>query len=173
MNQNNINMGIPSGYDPNTGQPIYNNIGQVEYANFGKRLGAYLLDSLLMFGIAILLFLVMTILIFILGILGVDNIFGLRFLYFIIYLLIFFGQPFYCVIAENGKKKRTWGKRVMGIIVKNENNEPMSWGKSLLRCALKLVIPFGSFISMITILATQKKQALHDMILSQVVVVEK
>ena len=61
----------------------------------------------------------------------------------------------------------------MGIIVKNEDGSPIAWTKSLLRCLLKLIIPYGYFISMITILSTGKKQALHDMIMHQVVIKEK
>ena len=58
----------------------------------------------------------------------------------------------------------------MGIIVKNENGSYLSFGQSLGRFILKVIIPYEAIISIFTILFSNKKQALHDMILKMIVV---
>ena len=167
------------GYNPQTGEAIYSNQeivsiyqnNPVNYASFGKRLGAYILESLFVDVIGIGIFIIFTIInFFVTAYLNINLTFISSLSIFIAIILIFFGQPIYCLIAESSEKHQTLGKKAMGIIVKNENGSYLSFGQSLGRFILKVIIPYEAIISIFTILFSNKKQALHDMILKMIVV---
>ncbi|MBQ8682089.1 MAG: RDD family protein [Bacilli bacterium] len=172
------------GYNPQTGEPIYqqqsqnyqNNIGnsqfnqQIIYASFRKRLGAYLIDSIIMGVVGLIIYALLITINFFMSMQNSSSFIGI--IMIICTLLIMWGQPIYCLFAECSKKHATLGKRIMHIVVKNNDGSYLTFPQSLIRNLLKLFIPGGTLISIITILFNQKKQALHDIILNQVVVNE-
>ena len=90
-------------------------------------------------------------------------------------LLIFYGHPLYCIIFESSKKHRTLGKRLMHIVVKNQDGSYLTFSQNILRNIIKMVsiiIPFGFIISVIMVAVSSKKQSIHDMIMNQMVVKE-
>lgn len=88
-------------------------------------------------------------------------------------LLIIYGQPIISFFGDKSKKKHaSIGKRMMKIRIVNENGTDVTTGQLFLRLIIKLFIPYSMIISVITILATKKKQALQDMILKEIVVEE-
>lgn len=89
-------------------------------------------------------------------------------------LFCFFGQPLVTFLGDRSKKHHaSIGKRAMKIKVVNLDGTTPSTGQLFLRLLLKVIIPYEAVISMITILASEKHQALHDMMLSEVVVENK
>ena len=88
-------------------------------------------------------------------------------------LFIVYGQPLYCFFAECTEKHASKGKRKNNMLILNKENQYLSVGESFLRMILKYVtlfIPAGVIISIIMIGVTEKHQALHDLILNQIVV---
>lgn len=155
------------------------NMVSKEYASFGKRFLAYLIDTLILILVAIVIFLVFMMLSLAIVALGLDDKISflkslINSLQFILpYFIILFGQPVYCFIAERSSKHKTIGKKVMKIVVKEENGDYLNTGNALLRFLLKVLLNNTLLlISFITMLVTEKKQTLYDMILKHEVVVE-
>lgn len=126
----------------------------LNYASFWKRLTAYNIDLT-----------ILVLVLFPLSMVIEDN-------------NVFYGVCFTIVIGyhaglESSKYQATLGKRYHGLLVQNENGEPMGFIKALLRILLKFfsaAIALGGF----TMIALNKrKQGLHDYILGTVVVMKK
>jgi uncharacterized RDD family membrane protein YckC len=76
----------------------------------------------------------------------------------------------YFAYLESGEKQATWGKQVLGIYVTDLNGERLTFGRASGRFFAKWVtglIPLG--IGYIMAGFTEKKQALHDMIVGTLV----
>ena len=175
------------GYNQNTGEPIYDNVGQNNsfndvktnsYASIGKRVAAFMIDSILsilFISILTYIFVVISGIIASLNQVRIDST-VISILLFLSIMSMFYGQPLYCVIAESGKKHATIGKRLMHIVVKNGDGSYLTFSQSLIRNILKLIsffIPFVEIVSLILIATSDKKQAIHDMIMNQIVISEK
>jgi len=77
------------------------------------------------------------------------------------------GQWLYHAYLESGEKQGTWGKQIMGLYVTDLLGNPITFGRASGRFFAKLVtgmIPLG--IGYIMAGFTERKQALHDMIAS-------
>lgn len=154
----------------------------LKYANFGKRFAAFLLDSLVGVGIGFLWFFLSVIVFTVIKVCiiayEVEMNHTLTMIssfieFFPSILLIIYGQPIISFFGDKSKKKHaSIGKRVMKIRIVNENGTDVTTGQLFLRLIIKLFIPYSMIISLITILATKKKQALQDMILKEIVVEE-
>lgn len=70
----------------------------------------------------------------------------------------------YYAIMESSKCKATVGKLVLGIIVVDEFNQKLSFGRASARYWSKLLSVIILFIGFIMTAFTAKKQALHDLI---------
>lgn len=77
------------------------------------------------------------------------------------------GQWLYFAYMEGGEKQGTWGKQVLGVYVTDLMGNPITFGRASGRFFAKIVsgmVPIG--IGYIMAGFTERKQALHDMIAS-------
>ena len=77
------------------------------------------------------------------------------------------GQWLYHAYLESGEKQATWGKQALGLYVTDLMGNPVTFGRASGRFFAKIVtgmIPLG--IGYIMAGFTERKQALHDMIAS-------
>jgi uncharacterized RDD family membrane protein YckC len=77
------------------------------------------------------------------------------------------GQWLYHAYLESGEKQGTWGKQMMGLYVTDLLGNPITFGRASGRFFAKIVtgmIPLG--IGYIMAGFTERRQALHDMIAS-------
>lgn len=73
----------------------------------------------------------------------------------------------YFAYLESGEKQATWGKQVLGLYVTDLSGSPISFGRASGRFFAKIItglIPFA--IGYIMAGFTERRQALHDMIAS-------
>lgn len=188
MNSNtNTDLQI-TGYNPQTGEPIYatNNVNNrthvqnVRYATFGERFGAVLRDFLKIWWFSFLGFFLITILKMVLDANGMkDSSFYQNLAVIQVaapILFIIYGQPIYALFGDASSKHATTGKLKKNMYVLNKKGNYLTFGQSFLRMLLKyitLCIPFGLIATIIVMCCTEKKQALHDLILGHVVVKNK
>jgi uncharacterized RDD family membrane protein YckC len=157
-------LGIDRAYAPTT---------EHEYAHFGLRLGAFIIDSIIVFvlncivmtgGFAVI-FLVVSMF------QGSDagNAFA-TFLMLIMYGLMVAVPWLYYARQESGMKMATIGKRAVGIQVIDMDGYPISFlratGRHFGKVLSGMFCAFGYFMA----LFTEKKQTLHDMLAACVVV---
>ena len=71
---------------------------------------------------------------------------------------------------ESSAKQATIGKRILGLKVLNENGLRIGFGRANVRFFTKVFLQFLTFVSILTIILTNKKQSLHDLIARTVVV---
>lgn len=79
-------------------------------------------------------------------------------------------QILYFTFMESSKNQATVGKMAMGIIVTDLNGGKLDFSKALVRNLCKIISNFTMLIGYIMAAFTEKKQALHDMIASTLVV---
>jgi uncharacterized RDD family membrane protein YckC len=73
----------------------------------------------------------------------------------------------YFAYLESGEKQATWGKQILGLYVTDLSGNPISFGRASGRFFAKIIsglIPFA--IGYIMAGFTERRQALHDMIAS-------
>lgn len=166
-----------------SGSPAYAPVGPVAsatsgflYAGFWLRFVAYVIDSIILmlfFGIVVLILILAT------GLTGYtrnlsdnpnpDFIFQGAFLAALLALCAatFVGSWLYYACMESSRYQGTLGKMALGLIVTDFQGHPVSFGRASGRFFAKIVtglIPL--FIGYIMAGFTAKKQALHDMIAS-------
>jgi len=135
----------------------------VSYAGFWKRFAAYLID-------AIIFVAVITIIGFIFGMglffkTGVAGAFV-----FLLYLVSFILMWLYYALMESSKLQATVGKMAMGIKVTNMNGGRISFANATGRFFARWISVIVLYIGFIIIAFTEKKQGLHDIIASTLVV---
>ncbi|HYB62690.1 MAG TPA: RDD family protein [Methylomirabilota bacterium] len=147
---------------------------QLPYADFGKRLLAYLIDSVIVSAAFMILFVIVLLMV---GggalFSGNENIgdfaaalagFGI-FLFVLLFIGTIVGVWLYFAKMESSPSQATIGKRTMGIYVTDLQGQRLSFGRATGRYFSKIItnmIPL--FIGWIMAAFTEKKQALHDMI---------
>jgi len=155
-------------YSPPTSQSDAALVADYAFAGFWKRLFAYLIDSFLFGGMFLIL-------VMLLGTSLVTDSrdidlthFGLALVG--IYLIIPICWWLYFAVMESSSSQATLGKKVIGIKVTDISGQPLSFGQATGR-------HFSAFITQLTFLIgyllaafTARKQALHDMIASTLVV---
>jgi uncharacterized RDD family membrane protein YckC len=129
----------------------------VDYAGFWRRFAAYIIDN-------ILLSIVFTILVLVLGGIGGDG--GIAIGY-VLGFVAFFG---YFAYMESSERQATVGKIALGIKVTDLTGERVSFGKALGRNLGKIISALILYIGFIMAAFTEKKQALHDIMASCLVV---
>jgi uncharacterized RDD family membrane protein YckC len=87
--------------------------------------------------------------------------------YWILAMII---QILYFTFMESSKYQATIGKMALGLIVTDLNGAPLDFSKAFIRNLSKIVSNAILFIGYIMAGFTEKKQALHDMIASTLVV---
>jgi uncharacterized RDD family membrane protein YckC len=81
---------------------------------------------------------------------------------------------FYFAAGHSSAQQATFGKKTLGLKVTDTAGYPLTFGRAVAREVLKQVLILlcliNIFASFFTIVFTEKKQALHDMIVGTVVV---
>lgn len=145
-----------------------------KYAGFWIRFVASFIDSIII-GIPI------SVIAFILGVFSIfstsnvtDNVYEKSLM--IIYIFLYFGSLMISVLYYSGMHASKWqgtlGKLIVGIKVSDLNGQRISFGRALGRY-LATILSSIFFIGYIMAAFTQKKQSLHDLIASTVVVYKK
>jgi uncharacterized RDD family membrane protein YckC len=122
-----------------------------EYSGFWRRIAAYLVDALILAIPNIIL----------------SRIGGAGSLAVIVVDWIYFAYQ------ESSPAQATIGKRALGIKVTNTEGNPISFGRATGRYFAKILSVITLLIGVIMIAFTPKKQGLHDMIASTLVVKTK
>lgn len=161
-------LGIERSYAPTT---------EHEFASFGSRVGAFLIDGLIVFAINVVVMLISFVAIFFVGSLMANTSVGEALL--VVLMLGMYGLMIavpwlYYARQESGMKMATIGKRVVGIQVIDTDGYPVSFLRATGRYFSKylissLICGMGYFFP----LFTEKKQALHDLIAATLVVKAK
>ncbi len=89
---------------------------------------------------------------------------GMMFVFVVVAVLI---QWLYHAYLESGEKQATWGKQALGVYVTDLTGNPVTFGRASGRFFAKMVtgmIPLGIGYAMAGF--TERRQALHDMIAS-------
>jgi uncharacterized RDD family membrane protein YckC len=138
------------------------------YATFGQRFLAYLIDSLLMAAIFLPLGLLLGVFV---GITGaeVDDATATAISLFIQFISLI-ATWFYSAILESSAWQATVGKKLFGIRVTDMSGNRISFGKATGRHFGKYLSSIICSIGFIMAAFTEKKQALHDVLASTLVV---
>ena len=143
----------------------------LRYAGFGSRLGAYLIDGLVLFVIAAILFAILVFSSIFLKPTGGMKVVVLFLQYVLTILICLLGMPLYRGIKD--PKGKTLGRKVTKTILVNEDGSEVSVGMSFLRQLLRSLISsvgITVIVDFILILTDEKSQTLADKILKTVVV---
>jgi len=136
------------------------------YAGFGKRLGAYTLDYLIVLvGVVVIS-----------GVLGAflspmadeDNVELIAVV--VGYLVAIIATWLYSAILESGPHQATFGKCWLGCKVTDEQGRRISFGKATGRYFAKILSGMIMLIGFLMVLWTEKRQGLHDKIAGTYVV---
>ena len=136
----------------------------MQYAGFWRRLLAMIIDGFMLLVLSILFMFLLGF--FVGGIMRAsDLIEGIGSYATLINMLILW---LYFALQESGSKQATLGKRVLGIYVTTEDEQPLSFAQASIR-------HFSKYLSSIFLIGfimaafTQKKQGLHDIIANALV----
>jgi uncharacterized RDD family membrane protein YckC len=151
-----------------------NNIVYRDYAGFWKRFGAMIIDSILLTIISSACA-VLAGVVFGMGMMGAAFGSGQSAAMAVMAAVGYYGFAMvlnwlYFTLMESSEKQATFGKLALGIIVTDVNGNRISFGKANVRYWSKLISSFILFIGYIMAAFTEKKQGLHDMIASTLVV---
>ena len=133
-----------------------------EYANFGYRLLAYIIDAILLYVVQM----------------GVLMAFGVSAMasdpdilqngiptsFWLAYGAVIVLQWLYFAYFESSEKQGTFGKQALGLVVTDMNGGRISFAQATGRYFSKLISAIIILIGFLMQPFTQKKQALHDMI---------
>lgn len=153
------NCGHP-GPGASTGVSIdFGSVVAAPYASYGKRVGAYLIDAVIIVGILVVLFLA--------GL--VSDTTGT----FVLFGLFAVASVVYKPVME-GARGQTVGKMAVGIkVVRAADAGPIGYGEAFLRWLIAAVIgfvPFGTLVDLLWPLWDRYKQTLHDKVAKTIVV---
>lgn len=123
---------------------------EMEYAGFGIRLGAMLIDGV-----------ILSVVSWFLGGLADDWLVG------VLIQVLYFG------VIQGATGGQTAGKAMVGIRVVLDDGSPLTVGWGLLRSLSEYISAFILCIGYLMVLWTERKQALHDMIVGTVVIRER
>jgi len=137
-------------------------VGHPVYASWGRRLGAYVLDVLIIAAAALLL-------------LGLGYLVGGETGAAVAYVLgAIVGPGVYLTWFHGSERGATPGKRAAGIRVQRENGDRLGYGRALARWAITIVFAILLYIPLLLDylwpLWDDRNQALHDKVAGSVVV---
>jgi uncharacterized RDD family membrane protein YckC len=138
---------------------------QFHYAGFWLRFWAYLIDCLILGLLPILISLIIAPLFFT----GVAALAFLGIWIFIVPVMLAEGWLYYALM-ESSSYQGTLGKRALGLKVTGMSGEPITFGSATIRYFCKLLSALMLHIGFIMAAFTEKKQALHDIIASCLVI---
>jgi len=140
------------------------------YAGFWIRVGAYLIDTVILVIAQAIIFAVFGV--SMMGASGLDPAAGDAFATAgggIAYLITTVGSILYFAILESSAKQATVGKMALGLIVVDVDGNRISFLRALGRYFAKILSGIILFIGYIMVGFTERKQGLHDMICSTLV----
>jgi uncharacterized RDD family membrane protein YckC len=152
----------------------------VRYAGFWRRFVAHVIDQIVV-GIAALVVLLPGLALLGIGIgagimEGSESAVGLILAavaaYLVAILLIVIGQWLYYALMESSRKQATLGKLALGIIVTDLSGNRISFGRATGRYFGKIVSGMIMLIGYIMAGFTERKQALHDIMASCLVILK-
>ncbi len=153
-----------------------NNLGtnntKVSYASFGKRFVAYILDALIVYGATFLAL----VLIFAIMIMNgyseaqLDELVLSESMLIIENSIYFILLTVYVSVFHSSSKQATFGKMAMKIKVTDMDGKRITFGKAFLRELATYISAFTLFIGYLMAAFTEKKQALHDIMVATLVV---
>lgn len=155
-----IQTGYRAGVQPDI-QPGVSYTGAMEYAGFWRRFGAWLIDNILISVISLIVF---GILFFVTG--------GSEAIILFIYILALVGVWLYYTLMESSSSQATLGKQAFRIIVTDDNGQRISFARANGRFFSKIISGWILYIGFIMIAFTSKKQGLHDMMASTLVILK-
>jgi uncharacterized RDD family membrane protein YckC len=140
----------------------------VQYAGFWRRLGASLIDGIVVGGVAIVIYIIFV---------GVGAVtfdeWGFFVGYAIAYIAVIVLGWLYYALMESSAKQATLGKMALGIVVTDAQSQRVSFGRATGRHFGKIISGIILYIGYIMIAFTAKKQGLHDIMADCLVVVKK
>lgn len=155
------------------------NLGNVSFAGFWIRFAAYIIDIITISILsAIIGFICLSIITseagmnFFVTSLEEDGI-ALGFVIFVMIGVIFpyiIVPLFYFIYYPASKYKGTFGKQILGLIIVDNDGNQISLGRSFLRFIGYIIASIILYLGLIMIGFTERKQGLHDMISSTVVI---
>ena len=148
----------------------------VQYAGFWRRFAAYIIDGLIMAPINFLVQLPLGISPFSAGLepaATTDDLIRYLTRVGIASALTFVLAWLYYAFMESSKYQATLGKLVLGIVATDMNGQRISFGRATGRYFAKIISQIILFIGYFMIAFTEKKQGLHDIMASCLVVVKK
>lgn len=140
---------------------------QVTYAGFWKRVGAHLIDAIIVgVGSGLVGGIIVAA-----GDGGVDE--GFTTFDLTVNGISFIGGWLYYAFMESSPRKATLGKMALGIVVTDYDGKQISFAKATGRYFGKLISAIIILIGFLMVAWTEKKQGLHDMMAGTLVVNEK
>lgn len=138
---------------------------EVVYGDFGRRFVALMLDSIILSVIsAVLIAVLLPTLVKATG--GQAHSQWLL----LVYPAMLLVSLLYWSVQESSSHQATFGKRALGIKVVDLDGRPIGWGRAVGRWFARLLSGFFFCIGYLMALFTARKQALHDLLASTVVV---
>ncbi len=154
-----------------------------EYAGFWKRVAAYMVDGIIL---SIPMGIVIAVLALVFGATLMTSLqtmngrdpdptvlMPLLMGYGLFYIAILVMVWLYFTMQESSRHQATFGKRVMGIIVTDLSGNPITFGRANARFFSKIISGMTMYIGYIMAGFTEKKQCLHDIIASTLVIVKR
>ncbi len=141
--------------------------GEVHLASFGSRIGAYLIDMLIIFALVIFAVSIIA------NVQAVYTSESMDWLFYLLIITVFYG---YFILLEGplGKGK-TVGKRALNLkVVKKKDHGKIGYGKSFVRNILRFIdwLPFFYIIGMIIIHDSDLNQRIGDKAAETIVIKE-
>jgi uncharacterized RDD family membrane protein YckC len=143
----------------------------MQYAGFWIRLAAYVIDYIVVFVAQMIIYTIFGVSMF--GAASMDPEAAGMFEStgsVLAVLITSVGGILYYVLMESSAKQATLGKMAVGLIVTDDNGGRMSFMRALGRFFAKILSAMILFIGFIMIGFTERKQGLHDIICSTLVV---
>lgn len=132
-------------------------VAEMETAGFFPRLGAYLIDALIL---TVALSIVIVPIVLLAGRVFLENP-SLMMLFYLVAALAGFGYPLYFWATQGA----TPGKKILNLrVVREDGVEPMGWATAALRVVGYIVSGMVCYVGFLMIAFTREKKGLHDMI---------
>ena len=136
------------------------------YASFGERFIAYIIDTIILtLGFWAVGFILVVI---VLGIAGSSDAAEIT-LGFTVAMMVIAAHWLYFALQESSPKQATFGKRAMKIVVADDQGQRLTFARATGRAFARLLSSMFFSIGYLLALFTARKQALHDLIASTVV----
>jgi len=136
------------------------------YASFGERFIAYMIDTIILtLGFWAVGFILVVI---VLGIAGSTDAAEIT-LGFTVAMMVIAAHWLYFALQESSAKQATFGKRAMKIVVTDDQGKRLTFARASGRAFARLLSGMFFSIGYLLALFTARKQALHDLIASTVV----